>query len=69
LNFDRFLIPLDKTSTMAMELESNVKSRVSDLFDEPVDRLLLPIQGYENEPLLTLNETIKPIANKIQLMN
>ncbi len=47
---------------MAMALESNVKSRVSDICDEPVDRLLLPIRGYEDQPLLPLNETIKPIS-------
>jgi hypothetical protein len=47
---------------MAMPIQSGEKSRVSDLSDEPVDRLLLPIRGYEDQPLLPLNETIKPIS-------
>jgi hypothetical protein len=51
---------------MAMPIQSYVESRVSDLFDEPLDRLLVPIQGYEDQPLLPLIETIKPIS---QLFN
>jgi hypothetical protein len=47
---------------MAMAMESDVKSRVSDLSDEPVDRLLVPIRGYEDQPLLPLIQTIKPIS-------
>jgi hypothetical protein len=43
-------------------MDSNVKSRVSDLSDEPVDHLLVPIRGYEVQPLLPLIETIKPIS-------
>ncbi len=44
-------------------MESNENSRISDLFDEPVDRLLTPIKGYEDQPLLPLTETIKPISS------
>jgi hypothetical protein len=47
---------------MAMAIQSGEISRVSDLSDEPVDHLLVPIQGYEDQPLLPLNETIKPIS-------
>jgi hypothetical protein len=47
---------------MTTPIQSGEISRVSDLSDEPVDRLLVPIRGYENQPLLPLNETIKPIS-------
>jgi hypothetical protein len=47
---------------MATTIEFGEISRVSDLYDEPVNRLLLPIRGYEDQPLLPLNETIKPIS-------
>jgi hypothetical protein len=46
---------------MAMAFESNVKSRVSDLYDEPVDRLLVPIRGYEDQPILPLKGTPPPL--------
>ncbi len=45
-----------------MVVQSGEISRVSDLYDEPVDRLLVPLRGYEDQPLLPLNETIKPIS-------
>ena len=38
----------------------------TDLANEPVDHLLISIEGYEDEPLLPLNETIKSIS---QLFN
>jgi hypothetical protein len=47
---------------MNIAIQSGEKSRVSDLSDEPVDRLLVPIRGYEDQPLLPLIETIKPIS-------
>jgi hypothetical protein len=47
---------------MAMVVQSAEISRVSDLSDEPVDHLLVPIRGYEDQPLLPLIETIKPIS-------
>jgi hypothetical protein len=47
---------------MAMAMKSNVNTRVSDLSDEPVERLLVPIRGYEDQPLLSLLQTIKPIS-------
>jgi hypothetical protein len=47
---------------MAMAMESDENSRFTDLFEEPVDRLLLPIQGYEDQSLLSLVEAIKPIS-------
>jgi hypothetical protein len=48
---------------MAKAMISDENSRFTDLFDEPVDRLLSPIRGYQNRPLLSLTETIKPISN------
>lgn len=47
---------------MAMMMESNEKCRISDLCDEPVDRLLTPIRGYEIEPLVSLTDAIKPVS-------
>lgn len=47
---------------MAMAMESDEKSRFTDIFDEPVDRLLSPIRGYEDKPILPLMETIKPVT-------
>ncbi len=44
-------------------------SRYTDLNDEPVDRLLSPIRGYEDKPLLPLTEAVKTISgffNEIQ---
>ncbi len=46
---------------MAMATESNESSRFTDLSDEPVDHLLAPIKGYEDQSLLPLTETINPI--------
>ena len=43
-------------------MSSDENSRYTDLCDEPVDRLLSPIKGYENKSLLPLNETVKPIS-------
>ncbi len=43
---------------MAMTMEFGEKSRFTDVFDEPVDRLLSPIRGYEDEPLLPLTMTL-----------
>jgi hypothetical protein len=47
---------------MAMAIQSCEKSRFSDLCDEPVDHLLAPIKGYQEEKLVPLIETIKPIS-------
>ena len=54
---------------MAMQMQSRENSRFTDLRDEPVDRLLSPIRGYEDKPLVSLAETVKPISgffNSIQ---
>lgn len=48
---------------MEPNLQSNLLSRITDLFDEPVDHCLIPIRGYENLPLRPLKETIVPISN------
>ena len=47
---------------MAMAMQSDGKSRFADLCDEPVDHLLSPIRGYEDQPLLPLTETIIPVS-------
>jgi hypothetical protein len=47
---------------MAMSTQSGENSRYTDLKDEPIDRLLSPIGGYEDKPLVSLAETVKPIA-------
>jgi hypothetical protein len=47
---------------MAISSGSNIQSRISDLSGEPVDRLLVPIRGYQDQPILSLNETIEPIS-------
>jgi hypothetical protein len=47
---------------MAMAKQPGENSRFTDLIDEPVERLLSPIRGYEDKSLLPLTETIKPIA-------
>jgi hypothetical protein len=46
-----------------MAMKSDEKSRNSDVCGEPVDRLLAPIRGYEDKPLLPLAEAIEPIAD------
>jgi hypothetical protein len=47
---------------MAMAMQSNESSRFTDISDEPVDNLLAPIRGYEDQSLLPLTETINPIS-------
>lgn len=45
-----------------MSIQGSENSRFSDLSDEPIDHLLSPIEGYENLPLLSLSESVKPVA-------
>jgi hypothetical protein len=40
--------------------ESKIMLRMCDLTSEP-KRMLPPIKGYENEPLVSLEQTVKPI--------
>jgi hypothetical protein len=47
---------------MATAMQSGENSRYTDVSDEPVDRLLSPIRGYEDKRLLPLPETIQPIS-------
>ena len=47
---------------MAMAIVPDESSRFTDLCNEPVDRLLSPIKGYEDKSFLSLTETIKPIS-------
>jgi hypothetical protein len=46
---------------MATAMEFNESSRFTDLLDEPVDHLLAPIRGYQDQLLLPLPETMNPI--------
>ena len=47
---------------MSTAIQSGETSRYTDVLAEPVDRLLSPIRGYEDQPLVPLAETLKPIA-------
>lgn len=38
------------------------KTRFTDIPDEPIDRLLSPIHGCKNQPIVSLLESIKPIS-------
>ena len=51
-----------KGPQMAKKNQSKINSRYTDLFDEPVGRLLSPIKGYQDQPLVSLAETIKPVS-------
>ena len=46
---------------MANKKDESVNARFLDAKDEPNQRLL-PIRGYEKGPLLTLRETVQPLA-------
>jgi hypothetical protein len=54
---------------MAIIIESDEKSRFTDVFEEPLDRFLSPIKGYENRPLVSLIEAIKPISKLFHEVN
>ncbi len=54
---------------MALAIELDEKSRFTDVFQEPVDRLLSPIKGYENKPLVSLIEAIKPVSHLFHEVN
>ncbi len=45
-----------------MSIQSGERSRFTDLCDEPIDHLLSPIKGYQDQTLVTLNEAIQPIS-------
>jgi len=45
-----------------MAMKSGGKSRFTDLWDEPVDHLLSPIKGYQDQKLVSLNEAVQPIS-------
>jgi NAD:arginine ADP-ribosyltransferase len=45
-----------------MAMQSGENSRFSDLCDEPVDHLLSPIKGYQDKPLVSLTDAIKPVS-------
>jgi hypothetical protein len=51
---------------MALATESNVNSRFTDVFDEPVGHLRSPIRGYEDKPLVPFTETVKSISGLVK---
>ncbi|CAM2725125.1 unnamed protein product [Rotaria socialis] len=42
--------------------QSGVRSRFTDLSDEPVDHMLAPIGGYQDRPLVSLSKAVEPVA-------
>ncbi|CAF3273842.1 unnamed protein product [Rotaria sp. Silwood2] len=44
-------------------MEHTNKSRFTDIEDEPVDRLLPPIRGQQNQPLVSLMEAMQPVSS------
>ncbi|CAF3901680.1 unnamed protein product, partial [Rotaria sp. Silwood1] len=44
-------------------MEHTNKSRFTDLIDEPIDRLLPPIRGQQNQPLVSLIEAMQPVSS------
>ncbi|CAF4046194.1 unnamed protein product, partial [Rotaria sp. Silwood1] len=52
--------------TMAMAMPSWMNpsvTRCTDVYDEPVTRLLTPITGYQDVPLVSLEEALEPICH------
>ncbi len=47
---------------MAKSKQRDENSRFTDVCDEPVDHLLSPVKGYQEKPLVSLNESIEPIS-------
>ena len=47
---------------MAMAMKSGGTSRFTDLCDEPVNHLLSPIKGYQDQKLVSLNEAAQSIS-------
>jgi hypothetical protein len=47
---------------MATAIDTSEKIRNSDLCDEPVSRLLVPIRGYEDQPTLPLTDTVQLLS-------
>jgi hypothetical protein len=45
-----------------MSIQFDERSRFTDLCDEPVDHLLSPIKGYQDQTLASLSESIEPIS-------
>ncbi|CAF4677991.1 unnamed protein product [Rotaria sp. Silwood2] len=48
---------------MAKKNQSNDKSRFTDVYDEPVDRLLSPIKGFHEKPLVSLAEAVETVSS------
>ncbi|CAF1631476.1 unnamed protein product [Adineta ricciae] len=48
---------------MATSTPNLAVSRYSDFRDEPVSRLLAPVSGYQDKPLVSLEESIEPVAH------
>ena len=54
---------------MATAIDTGEKSRNSDLCDEPVTRLLVPIRGYEDQPTLPLTDTVTAVSRFFKDIN
>ena len=49
-----------------MAMQTGEQSRFTDLLNEPVDHLLSPIKGYQDKPLISLSEAVKPIEKRFR---
>lgn len=47
---------------MAKANTTGNRLRFSDLANEPIDHLLVPIKGYQEKPLVSLSEAIEPVS-------
>ncbi|CAF1470104.1 unnamed protein product [Adineta ricciae] len=47
-----------------VDLKSDLSnSRYTDIKEEPIDKLLMPIDGYQDEPLVPLEESVSPVTH------
>ncbi|CAF4960217.1 unnamed protein product, partial [Rotaria sp. Silwood1] len=47
---------------MSELVQSGNKSRFTDICNEPVNRLLSPIKGYQDKPLVSLTDAVEPVS-------
>ncbi len=58
-----FQIMATSSAEHSAQVNNLSKSRYTDIKEEPVGKLLTPIGGYQNEPLLALEETLSPVSH------
>lgn len=51
------------TAKPTTQVQNLAYSRYTDVCDEPVESRLAPISGYQDMPLVTLEESIEPISH------